>query len=66
MTIVRETVPAICENCGKVFQTKYGFFCPDCLKKQKSKRAKSIGLNKIGNEAYSNQQAELKSKRNGR
>ena len=34
----------------------------DCeYKKQKSERAKSIGLSRLGNEAYSNQQAELKS-----
>lgn len=62
MTTVKETAPEVCESCGKVFQTKYGFFCPECLKKQKSERAKNIGLNRLGNEAYSNQQAEIKAK----
>lgn len=35
MTMVKETAPVICERCGKVFQTKYAFYCPECLKKIK-------------------------------
>lgn len=65
MTTVKETAPVMCEQCGKVFQAKYAFICPECHKKRLSKLAKQRGLNKIGNEAYSKQRAELKTKRNG-
>lgn len=27
MKTVKETAPAICEQCGKVFETKYAFYC---------------------------------------
>ncbi len=55
---ITETAPIICAMCEKVFHGKYASFCPDCLKKISSERAKRIGLNKLGNEAYSKQQAE--------
>lgn len=51
-----ETAPVICESCGKVFQAKYAFLCPRCLKKLRSDTAKKTGLNKIGNKSYSEQQ----------
>lgn len=60
MNVVSEKAPAICEGCGVVFQSKYAFFCPDCRRKMNSERAKKTGLNKLGNDAYSKQQAELK------
>lgn len=55
-----EPAPIICEGCEKVFQGKYAYYCPDCLRKMKSERAKRTNLNKLGNDAYSKQQAELK------
>ena len=64
MKTVKGTAPVICEQCGKVFQAKYAFFCPECILKMKSERAKRIGLNRIGNEAYSKQQSEIKAERN--
>lgn len=48
MTIVKETAPAVCESCGKVFQTKYGFFCPECLKKTKERTGKKYRIKQIG------------------
>ncbi len=51
MTTVKETAPVMCERCGKVFQTKYAFYCPECLKKIKSERAKKINLSKLGHKA---------------
>lgn len=60
MKIVTEAAPVICEGCGKVFKTKHAYYCPDCLRKLKSERAKRIGLNKLGNAAYSKQQATKK------
>ena len=66
MTTVKETAPVMCEQCGKVYQAKYAFICPECHRKRLSELAKQRGLNKIGNEAYSKQSAELKAERNGR
>ena len=51
MKTVNQTAPAACEICGNVFQTKYAFICPKCLKKMASERAKNINLSKIGNDA---------------
>ena len=59
---IKESAQIICEKCGKVFMGKNAFYCPDCRKEMCRERAKRIGLNKLGNEAYSKQQAE----RNGR
>lgn len=50
----------ICEDCGKLFETKNGFLCPDCRKKRLSRYAKERKLNRLGAEAYSQQQAELR------
>lgn len=66
MTEVKNSAPIICEQCGKVFQGKYAFICPECHRKRLSKLAKQRGLNKIGNEAHSKQSAELKTQINGR
>ena len=57
---IQEPAPIICENCEKVFMGKYATLCPDCRKEILRERAKRIGLNKLGNEAYSKQQAERK------
>lgn len=43
----------ICEDCGKPFETKYGFICKDCRKKRLSKSAKERNLNKLGSAAHS-------------
>ena len=51
MKTVKETAPAICEQCGKVFETKYAFYCPECRKKIASERAKKIGLSELGHKA---------------
>ena len=48
----------ICQDCGKVFEGgSRAFFCVDCRKRRLSESAKRISLNKIGNDAYSKQQA---------
>ena len=57
---IKEPAPIICEKCEKVFYGKKAFICPDCLRVIASERAKRIGLNKMGNEAYSKKQAERK------
>ena len=54
-----EPVKDICTDCGKVFLRRYGFLCPECRKKRRSRCAKERNLNKIGNDAYSAQQMEL-------
>lgn len=51
MKTVKETAPAICESCGKVFNTKYAHYCPDCLKRIASERAKKINLSESGHNA---------------
>ena len=48
----------ICNECEKLFQGKYAFLCPECLRKMRSDNAKKIGLNRLGNNAYSKKQAE--------
>ena len=50
----------ICQDCEKVFEPKShkGMICPSCHKKRLSYYAKARKLNKLGNEAYSRQQAE--------
>ena len=46
----------ICEDCGKVFDGgPYAYFCPECRKKRLSKAAKDRNLNKLVNDAYSEQ-----------
>ena len=46
----------ICEDCGKVFDGgPYAYFCSKCRKKRLSKAAKDRNLNKLGNDAYSEQ-----------
>lgn len=60
MKEVINIAPVICEGCGKVFKAKYAHYCPACLRKINSERAKKIGLNKLGNAAYSKQQAAKK------
>lgn len=48
--------PTICEDCEKVFQGgPYTFFCPKCRKKRLREAAKKRNLNKLGNDAYSEQ-----------
>jgi len=66
MKRVKEAAPVICEKCGKTFQTKYAFICPKCIKKASSERAKRIRLNKLGNDAYSQQKREYHEKLNGK
>lgn len=63
MKPIKEAAPIICERCEKVFMGKYAFICPECKKKAASDSAKKRNLNKLGNKAYSKQQAELKAKR---
>ena len=51
----------ICEDCGKVFDGgPAAHFCKACIRKRLSDTAKRRNLNKIGNEAYSAQQAAKK------
>ena len=46
----------ICEDCGKVFDGgPYSYFCAGCRKRRLSKAAKDRNLNKLGNDAYSEQ-----------
>lgn len=51
MKKVNSVASIICEQCGKVFQAKYAFICPDCHKKRLSELSKQKGLSKMGNEA---------------
>lgn len=54
--------PVICEDCEKVFLGgPYSYFCPKCIKKRLSETAKKRNLNKLGNDAYSEQRAIAKS-----
>ena len=56
----------ICQDCGKVFEGgAKAFLCHDCRRRRLSKAAKKRSLNKIGNEAYSKQQAAIKAERDG-
>lgn len=53
--------PIICEDCEKIFLGgPYACFCPDCRKKRLSVAAKRRNLNKLGNDAYSEQGAIAK------
>lgn len=49
----------ICQDCERVFdpKSKKGMICPECHKKRLSRYAKERNLNKLGNDAYSKQQA---------
>ena len=48
----------ICEDCEKVYEGgPYSHYCPDCRRARLSKTAKRRNLNKLGNEAYSEQRA---------
>lgn len=62
MKPIKEAAPIVCERCEKVFMGKYAFICPECRIKASRESAKRRNLNKLGNDAYSKQQAE----RNGR
>ena len=48
-----------CERCGEVFyaRTEKARLCTLCRRKKMSETAKKINLGKLGNEAYSKQQA---------
>lgn len=50
----------LCQDCGCVFEPKSpkGMICPKCHKARLSRYAKERKLNKIGNDAYSAQQAK--------
>ena len=49
----------LCEDCGKKFECgPNAYLCPECRKKRLRQYAIQRGLNKIGNDAYSKQQAE--------
>ena len=51
MKAVKETAPAICEQCSKVFETKYAFYCPECRKNITSERARKINLSELGHKS---------------
>lgn len=51
----------ICEDCEAVYEGgTFSHFCPDCRKNKLSKSAKKRNLNKLGNDAYSEQRAIAK------
>ena len=55
----------ICEDCGKTFMAgPDAFFCPACRRKRISVAAKKRNLNKLGNDAYSEQCAIARKERN--
>lgn len=56
----------ICQDCERIFEPKSskGMICPSCHRKRLSEAAKARNLNKLGNDAYSKQQAERKAERN--
>lgn len=57
----------ICEDCEGIYiGGPYSHFCPDCRRKRLSNAAKKRGLNKIGNDAYSEQRALAKMERTTR
>ncbi len=60
MKPISKPAPIMCERCEKVFEGKYAHICPDCRRKVASESAKKRNLNKIGNAAYSKQQAQRK------
>ena len=48
----------ICEDCEKVYEGgAYSHYCPDCRHFRLSNAAKRRNLNKLGNDAYSEQRA---------
>ena len=54
----------ICTDCGNIFDAgPYSFLCKSCRRIRLSETAKARNLNKLGNDAYSKQQAQLKAKR---
>ena len=55
----------ICQECECIFEPKSNkaMICPECHRKILSRCAKERNLNKLGNEAYSKQQAERKNKK---
>lgn len=54
----------ICQDCEKVFEGgPKAFLCPECRRKRLSNAAKMRNLNKIGSDAYSDQQARRKAER---
>lgn len=51
--------PVICEDCEEVFMGgPNAHFCPKCRLERLRTAVKERNLNKLGNEAYSRQQAE--------
>ena len=58
MKPIKEAAPIVCERCEKVFMGKYAFICPECRKRASRESAKRRNLNKLGNDAYSKQQAK--------
>lgn len=53
--------PVICEDCEEVFMGgPNAHFCPKCRLERLRTAAKERNLNKLGNKAYSMQQAEKK------
>ena len=62
MKPIKEAEPIVCERCEKVFMGKYAFICPECIKRASRESAKRRNLNKLGNDAYSKQQAERNSR----
>lgn len=55
----------LCQDCGCVYEPKSsrGLICPKCHRKRLSQYAKARNLNKLGNDAYSEQQAQRKVER---
>ena len=53
----------ICQECERIFEPKShkAMICPECHRKRLSRYAKERNLNKLGNDAYSKQQAERRS-----
>ena len=58
MMPIKDPMPIVCARCGKVFMGKNAYICYECRKKVSSENAKKINLNKLGNAAYSKQQAK--------
>lgn len=58
MTPTKEPFPIVCERCNKTFMGKYASICPECRIKASRESAIRRNLNKLGNDAYSKQQAE--------
>ena len=56
----------LCQDCMCIFEPKSskGMICPECHRKRLSQYAKERNLNKLGNDAYSEQQARRGAERN--